>query len=224
MNNRLLTLLAFLILVFWIEGCSFFKGDAAQMVVKQPFRLEELEKMLSDPRIASDSSKAEEVTKRYLKMTYADNVTNIIKVVNLKAPNSVKKLLIESPSEIVYYDKIRLNQLLKGKNNLLTRKFFAAKREHVLKYIFAAQECSIEKCQTIVIDNNRATLYFPDKNDTLYIKPNDNVAVICYYDNYLVESEIYNFIFKGCSMLTVNSEVPEFTSETMQDIIKINSK
>ncbi|HLC16927.1 MAG TPA: hypothetical protein VJL89_11955, partial [Thermodesulfovibrionia bacterium] len=174
MNKRLLTLLALLILGFWIEGCSFFKIGTEQGVVKQPFRLEELEKLLSDTRIASDPSKAEEVTKRYLKMTYADNVTNILQVVNLKAPVDVKKLLIQAPPEIVYYDKISLNQLLKGQNNLLIRMFFQAKRENVLKYIFAVQECSTEKCQTALIDNNRATLYFPDKNDTLYIKPNDN--------------------------------------------------
>ena len=223
MNNKLIILLASLLLVFLTEGCSMFKNDSQNLVVKEPFRLQELKKLFSDPRIASDLTKAEEVTKRYLMMTYSNDITSIVQVMNLKAPGSVKILLVEAPPEIIYYDNISLNRLLKGKDNLLIRKFFANKRNIVLRYIFIAKKCSVEQCQTTLLDNNKATLYFPDKNDTLYIKTNDNVAATCYYDHYSVEGEVYNFLFKDCNILTVNKEVPEFTSEIMQDIIKIKT-
>lgn len=223
MNGKAIILLAALVLVLSAEGCSLFKRDSQELVVKEPFSLEELKKLLSDRRIAANKSKAEEVTKRYLMMTYANDITSIVQVMNFKAPDSVKFLLVEAPPEIVYYDKIRLNQLLKERKNLLIRKFFAKKRNTVLKYIFTARKCTIEQCQTTLLGNNKATLYFPDKNDTLYIKRNDNVTATCYYDDYLVDGEVYNFILKGCNIMTVNKEVPEFKSSTMKDILKIKT-
>lgn len=221
MNNKVMILLAALVCVFLTEGCSFFKKESQELVVKEPFNLEILKKLLSDRRIAADPSKAEEVTKRYLMMTFSNDITSIVKVLNLKAPGSVKVLLIDAPPEIIYYDKVRLKLLFKVKDNLLIRRFFANKKNIVLKYIFTAKKCTIEQCQTTLIGNNKATLYFPDKNDTLYIKTNDNVAATCYYEDYLVEGEVYNFIFKGCKMVTIDKEVPEFKDNTMQDIIKI---